>query len=400
YKEFARKHPNGYYVSDINDRILDYNLWIQAKNTNTIDAYTNYLKKSTILAYKEEANNSIDSIKAEQEWQKCKDSNDVVLLNNFIKRYPNSSYVNQAKYLINIIRGESNYKQGNESFAYSYLKEANDYQSLSGQPAKDFNELKEKRTYNDIIISNDKIKIKNYLNSLPPSSPYYNAVLNHYAILLARDLSGYSPEYKYNEALSYANDEQTKRTVKAYINRAKKDRSNIKHHQKMYAHQLWWKNRFKFGWNVVHIDILSETMSIGTGVKCRLGRWNDLVNFLLGAEFTYIVYYSDNGYYDETTGKIGSQIEIPATLRFNICNITESSKFYVGCTIATAFKISESDNVCMNNMSIAIQPEVGIAGNHCDFGMYYRKYPKNYNIVNTMSDVEDQRIGCFFTWFF
>ena len=39
YKEYLRMYPQGRYVSDINNRILDYDMWSKARTTNTIDGY-------------------------------------------------------------------------------------------------------------------------------------------------------------------------------------------------------------------------------------------------------------------------------------------------------------------------------------------------------------------------
>ena len=65
----------------------------------------------------------------------CKNSNDEEKLNAFIQSYPSSSYINQAKYRFNILKGEKYYSTNNYTLAYSYLKDANNYQTFSGLPA-------------------------------------------------------------------------------------------------------------------------------------------------------------------------------------------------------------------------------------------------------------------------
>lgn len=398
---FISKYPNSEYVSQAKKRIEDYNMWKKAKEQNTISAYNTYLSSSSILAYKDDANKAIKNIQAEIEWNNCKNSNDEEIFNAFIQSYPSSSYINQAKYRLNILKGEKYYASNNYTLAYSYLKDANNYQTLSGAPAQHFKAINDRKEFDDVISSSDIEKVKKYLNTLSSSSPYYNPTSNRLAALLGASLSTYSSEYSMNEAMSYAKDDDTKALVKRYITKVESDKAYYEHQRKVAARKAWWKNRFMMGWNVFHLDYMDDIMGVGTGIKFRFGRWSDPVNLLFGAEYSYLKNSdSDDDYYwDESAVEtVAHAVEVPIGLRFNLFKIGTYSRFYIGCNAAFGFNFDEGDYFEVNKQTLSIEPQVGFASNNFDFGIYYKKYLKDQNLFKYTNDY-DQRIGCFFTLF-
>lgn len=401
-ENFISKYPNSEYVSHAKKRIEDYNMWKKAKEQNTISAYNAYLSNSSILAYKEDANKAIKNIQAEIEWNNCKNTNDEDKLNSFIQSFPFSSYVNQAKYRLNILKGERYYSTNNYTLAYSYLKDANNFQTLSGLPAQHFKAINDKKEFDDVISSSDVEKVRRYLNSLSTSNPYYNPTSNRLATLLGASLSTYSSEYSMNEAMSYAKDDDTKSVVRRYINKVKSDKVYYEHQRKVAARKNWWKNRFMAGWNIFHLDYLDYMMGVGTGLKFRFGRWSDAINFLFGAEYSYIMYLdSDAGYDwdDSSVLNIAHSIEIPLGLRFNVCKTGTYSKFYVGCNVSCGFNIADGGYYDVNKQTFSVEPQLGFASKNLDFGFYYKKYLEDKGLFKGTNDF-DQRIGCYFTWFF
>lgn len=400
-ENFISKYPNSEYVSQAKKCIEDYNMWKKAKEQNTISAYNTYLSNSTILAYKDDVNKAIRNIHAEIEWNNCKNSNDEEKLNAFIKKYPSSSFIDQANYRLNILKGERYFSSNNYTLAYSYLKDANNYQALSGLPAKHYKAINDKREFDDVISSSDVEKVRRYLNTLSTSNPYYNPTSNRLASLLGASLSTYSSEYSMNEAMSYAKDDDTKSLVKRYINKVKSDKAYYEHQRKVAARKAWWKNRFMAGWNVFHLDYLDDIMGVGTGLKFRFGRWNDPVNLLFGAEYSYLMYLdSDADYYwdDSAVLTVAHAVELPVGLRFNLFKTGTYSKFYIGCNAAFGFNFAEGEYFGVNKQTLSIEPQFGFASKNLDFGFYYKKYLKNQGVFKYTNGY-DQRIGCFFTWF-
>ena len=401
-QSFISKYPNSEYVSSAKSRIEDYTLWQKAKEQNTISAYNSYLSQSSILAYKSDAKDAISNIQSEIEWNSCKGSNDEDKLNSFIQTYPTSKYVSQAKYRLNILKGERYYSSNNYTLAYSYLNDANNFQTLTGTPAYHLKAINDNREFESIVASSDVSKVRTYLNTLSTSSPYYEPTSNRLAVLLGSALSTSSSDYSMDEALSYAKDEDTKTTVKRYINKVKADKAYYEHQRKVYARKAWWKNRFMFGWNTFHVDYLDNIMSVGTGVRFRFGRWSDPVNLLFGAEYSYIMYIDgDDDYYwdDETVHTVAHAIEVPVGLRFNLFKTGRYSKFYIGCNASFGFKVAEGDDFYVNKKTMAIEPQLGFASKSLDFGIYYKRYLKDKGLFE-YTDEYNQRIGCFLTWFF
>lgn len=136
-----------------------------AKEQNTITAYNYYLSQSSILAHKNDAKDAITTIQSEIEWNNCKTSNDEDKINSFIKNYPSSKYVNQAKSRLNILKGERYYASKNYNLAYTYLNEADNFQTLIGAPATHLKMINENREYETIMSSSDVSKVKSYLGS-------------------------------------------------------------------------------------------------------------------------------------------------------------------------------------------------------------------------------------------
>lgn len=395
-ENFISKYPNSEYAPLAKKRIEDYNMWQKAKSQNTIIAYNSYLSNSSILAYEEDANKAIKNIQAEIEWNKCKDSDDESILEAFIQDFPSSSFINQAKFRLNILKGERYYLTNDYSLAYLYLKDANDYQRLVGLPAQHYKAINDKREFDDVMLSSDAERVKRYLNTLSPSNPYYNPTSNRLAVLLGASLSAYSSEYSMNEAMSYAKDNETQALVKRYINKVKLEKANYEHQRKVAARKNWWKDRFMAGWNVFHLDYLNDIMGVGTGIKFRFGRWSDPVNFLFGAEYSYLMFCDDDANYlwgDSSISTITHAVEVPVGLRFNLFKT-----FYIGCNASFGFNFAKGDYLEVNKQTFSIDPQLGFAGKKFDFGIYFKKYLKNQSLFKYPSDYE-QRIGCFFTCF-
>lgn len=404
-KNFISKYPNSEYAFQAKKRVEDYSMWKKAKEQNTISAYNSYLSSSTIRAYKDDANKAIKNIQAEIEWSNCKNSNDEDKLNAFIKKFPSSSFVDQAKYKLNILKGERYYTDNNYILAYSYLNDANNFQTLSGLPAQHYKTIIDKREFDDVISSSDVEKVKRYLHTISYSNPYYDLTSNRLAVLLATSFSTYSSEYEMNEAMSYAKDNDTKILLKSYINKIKSEKAYYEHQRKIAARKAWWKNRFMVGWNVFNLDYLDGIMGVGTGLKFRFGRWNDPVNLLFGAEYSYLMYLVTDYRDDSSVSTVTHTVEAPVGLRLNLCKASTYSKLYIGCNASFGFNFAE--NECffargeywgVSKQTLSIEPQVGFASKNLDFGIYYKKYLKDQGLFKYTNNY-DQRIGCFFTWF-
>lgn len=133
---------------------------------------------------------------------------------------------------MNILKGERYYASKNYNQAYTYLNEADNFQTLIGAPATHLKMMNETIEYESIMSSSDVSKVKSYLNALSTSSPFYVPTSNKIALLLGSALSMYSSEYSMNEALVYAKDDNTRAAVKRYISKAKADKAYYERQRK------------------------------------------------------------------------------------------------------------------------------------------------------------------------
>ena len=202
--DFIRRYPNSEHVKAAKQRLDDYSIWEIAKKRNTIDSYNLYLQKSSVLAYKEDAQVAIKKIKADQAWSICMNTENESLLNDFISTYPESPNIEEARYRLNLLKGERMYRDGFTDMAYFYLSDANLHRTLTGEAAVHYAELKDKKTFNEMLASSDIDKVRGYLNTLSVGSPYYNDISNHLALLLGAKLSAWSAEYNLKSADNYS----------------------------------------------------------------------------------------------------------------------------------------------------------------------------------------------------
>lgn len=72
-QSFISKYPKSEKVNDAKNRLQDYKLWHVASSKNTLDAYNDYLSKSVLKAYQNEAYIAINKLSEEKEWNNCKD---------------------------------------------------------------------------------------------------------------------------------------------------------------------------------------------------------------------------------------------------------------------------------------------------------------------------------------
>lgn len=400
---FIDEHPNSEFRKDAEERIKDFELWYTAKEKNTIDSYNLYLQKSSVMAYKEEAQVAIKKIQADQAWDLCKNTADEKLLNNFIVDYPESPHIEEAKYKLNLLKGERLYREGFTDMAFSYLSDANSYRTLTGDAAVHYKELKDKKSFNEIMASSDTGKVKSYLNTLSFSSPYYNDTSNHLALLLGSRLSAWSSEDNMNEALAYAKDGATRDAVKKYISQAKDLHKKYERERRALARKRWWEGRVSFGWNIVNvgvnIDGNDQTQAhIGTGLRLRFGRYTDILNIILGADYQYYKIQYDDYRSNDLAVHQGNGI---ANLRFNLCRAFTYSSFYIGCAGDFAFYTScdEVSDEYLNKSTIAVEPQIGIQGRKWDFGLYYRTFTDK-NSFFKYKVASNNHIGTYFTWYF
>lgn len=382
-KDFVSNYPKSKFSVDANNRIRDYQLWETAKNKNTKSAYLDYLSQSSLKCYRKEAENAIFQFEATEEWDRCKNTESISEVEEFVKKYGKTQYAQQAQYRLNILKGEKYYRSGDKALAYTYLSNANSFSSLTGVPAEYLNALKEERTFNEMKYCSDIEKVRNYLYKLSSDSPYYIPTANHLALLLGAKLNAYSTEYSMNEALSYAQDEVTRNTVKNNIQAAKDSYAQIRKHQRKAAHKLWWKENFKIGIDGdIETNIGDETgadLFYSAGLLARFGSYKHPFSLTFGVKYRWfrVKLNADDIYdYNSKYDLYGGAICIPLNLRYNIAKISEMSKLYLGAGGEFGVSMIEASDAkgCFEKNFISVYPQIGITSPNFEISLYWKSY--------------------------
>lgn len=171
----------------------------------------------------------------------------------------------------------------------------------------------------------------------------------------------------------------------------------------------WYKGRFSFGWNIFDVSIFENTASIGTGLRFRIGKYSDVLNLITGVDYSYNAFHTD--FEESYIGDIkfeglSHQITIPFGLNINLFKTSKHSKFYIGCLAEYGIRVSECETArgLSSKNSFAVIPRIGFASKHWDWGLYYKKYLEEQNILNDTfvkySECDTERIGLSLTAYF
>ena len=239
-QDFLKRFPGSKYTEEVNRRIADFELWHKAVQAGTISGYQNYLLESKSLAYQAEARAAIQLLKEQADWEKIKDSEDPDKFAEFLTRYPDSKQNKTATYRLNMLRGNYFYEAQQMEKALEYYKQATDIAPLTGKAFTHYQELQDKKEYEDVVNSGDVSVMRTYLEQTPQTSPYYTEASNFLARILASKLDINSTEADYNEALSYACDEQTRSTVNNLISMTRQAKAQHERELRQIAHRNWW----------------------------------------------------------------------------------------------------------------------------------------------------------------
>lgn len=433
-QDFIAQYPKSGFVSQAESCIEDFELWDEARKKDTKAAYQHYLSASNRLGYKSDAESAIYRIEAEEAWADCHNSNSMTKLESYLDKYSNSTHAKEAEYELNILKAEKCYNQNSRTLALSYYEKANTYRTLIGSHKKNYDELVLEATYDRLKGSTNLTDLQNFLKRLTLDSPYYNPISNRIAVVKAQRLTISSSDMDMDVALSYAKDNETKTTVKQYISDVKKRQRENRRDMRKWRRKTWWEDRATLGWSIVTADLdpdfrirfdnssgYPSTLSLGTGLRLRFGRYNDRVNFTIGVDYQnywgkYVTTSNYYGYYEEEEVRystISRRLAFPVNFKVNLpVNKYSRRAFYFGCTAEFGFDVNDVANYFkqINQFedflnwqaipSIAIEPRIGFNHKHFDWGLYYRYYFDGYRFFNSEFSTGNKRLGVFMAVYF
>ncbi len=205
-QEYLKKYPSGRFKEEAKSIVTEEELWQNARNANTYEAYQSYILNSSLQAYADEVN----EIVAAQEnavWSSVKNANSKVAYYQYIKQYPNGKYVKEAKGSYNVMCARDAYYAYKYSDAYSYYL-ATDDQFLTSSDRTKMNACLEYILYKKACdVSGTISDCRNYLSKFEYGATNYYSVEKKMMTLLCE-------EGRFDEAMLYARYDSHKDYVK------------------------------------------------------------------------------------------------------------------------------------------------------------------------------------------
>ncbi len=402
-------------------------LWRQAQSMNTIEAYDNYLNTSTLQLYAVQAFEAIKNIKARNEevmWQETINLNTVAAYESYLNAAPLKKYVQQAKDKIAELQAEAAWEDVKNTMNKSYI-----HTFIQQYPQSPYRAIAEKRVheitaidfcnnrqwksaitefdaaggkdqlsptglfYYDLCMSElDYQRIQNETNqarlfeflSKYPNSEHTNEVSNKLALFQSYKFNDLSTEYDYEQALSFAKDDETKAIVEKEIARSKKE---VLDTQKQEARKAR-KDRVaqnggvvNFGFDLLEVGMqmpmkpeynsILGPMYYNFGMNLRFGNFKSPFQFAFGAKigynFTYKYFIEDSGE-EFKVSEIKDNLQLPvfAKMKVNLYS-GEKSALYIQGTGAYYVNLTKKENDAQDIHKGSIAFGVGLAGKHTDW---------------------------------
>ena len=343
-QEYAKRYPNGKYISDVKERIDsidETSLWKSAKEENTIAGYNRYLQQSKLRTYETEARNAIEEIQAESAWNYVKTSDNPETVMSFIKTHLNSSYKEQATRRYYELWGVRHYNQGNLTNAKACFDLAGGKYSL---------EYRNRFLY-DKCVEQEDIEYRDY-----------------------------KEQYKTQNTTQRQRERNVRENVKRTetIVRKNRVRSNGGYVQvglEILDYGMYFKiqdNRDSW----MPTTDRRVALYYNLGVNLKIGNYKSPVQFAIGAKpgISVFHYCYDNGSVDVSETSHSFHIPLFAKLKVNICT-AGYSKFYISGLGLYNFK----------NKDFEAGGGLGFAWRHWDWLTLYYKHsvPKGSRFFGT-----------------
>lgn len=384
FDAFKKSHPKSSHVAEIADRKADCAVWRTACADNTQASYQQYLASSKLLFYKDEANARIRRFQMEDDWTAVKDSKEYAQLDAFAKKYPGTDYAAEATNKSTLLQAREKFAAGNHDSAYSLYAKAKVQKSLAGEDLENYNYIVAERENQHILQSDDPEAVHAYLTQMQNSSnfyrEFYDNASDHYALLLAKQLSRTSSDAEMNAPATYAKSASVKNTVDSYV-------SNAKAARRSYNRKQWWKNNLSIGIiGDIEANVSSEydddieafkLFNWSAGLALRLGCSDCAVDGMLGVKYRGFMLSKDDDDYDSDskTEDLASAVAIPAELRVKIGGRGKSCRFFVGCGAEYGFVFAKDDYEAVTESSyLSVSPMLGFRTRNIDMSLYYKTY--------------------------
>ncbi len=400
FQEFLKQYPEGKYSQDVKNRIEDYSLWEEAKRTNTIQAYKQYLLTSQFKTFSTEANAAIEDLQSIDEWQRLKSSKSLTEIENFIKKYPKSSVLAEAERKVHELKGVQYYNNNELLKAYNEFNAAGGRDLIDSSNHSAYDKCTE---YHDFWLLNANSKQESLISFLRkyPNSKHASQVSNWIALSIAKDFTMFSTNTLYNVALFYAQDEATRVKVKNLYAAKQREYARYKKQQRV-AKRRANGGVFNFGLELTDIALMPndyidadsdfDMAYWNVGASVKIGNYRSPVQLEFGIKpgiSVYTLWYGRDY-------EIKSTFHLPVytRLKINLFSIGPYSKFYIdGVGLYNAVRDEELE------ADRAWQTGCGIAWRHWDWRILYYKQDFDNDFYREGYS-KDKMIGCSLYYYF
>lgn len=366
--EYKRQYPKGKYAKDVTNRIWDFDIWNEAKQANTIGAYNRYLEKSRYKSFEAQANEAIAELRSVEAWNKIGSAASVSEYEAFVARYPHSSMAPVAWRKIHEDRGVKYFKKGYYDRALSVFDSLGGRKVLSDGGKSIYDSCFVEVTYRRLRYNQlTEIELISFLYRFPDSK-YADAVSNAIALKKAKSLTMFSSTESENEVLGYARDEDTRRSVMAYI---KENRRAYRDHKKA----LRREDGSLVSLGVEFVDAGGAIGDFGSysyynfGLGLKFGNYRAPVQFELGVKPGYVWRSGTYGRKEDC-----GHYPLFARLKVNLCDGGNRSKFFAE---ATGYWHLKTDDCVEGRYSLS--GGVGWSWRHCDLAFLFKTSPQGRN---------------------
>lgn len=397
YKKYIAQYPAGLHIQEAKDIIVENDLWLVADAKGTKEAYNNYLSTSKLKTRRAEALHDIALIDDKASWANALRIDTYTGYQQYLSAAKqNAQYKKQAQAKIALFDAMTYYSTQHYDLARKSFEITKKYFALNDAQSRAYSKCCEETDYESMmqlpLVTKGTAFLANY-----PGSPYIPKVKD----ALSR---AYCDNRDYSSARNYAQNKETLQYIKEQEKKNKKaQRSDGQWAKKYTSNSNSTSSSYSSGTSASRYksatdysgmfqlglgaegDILSKIWSASLPVEFRIGRTDQLFNFVIGEQFTW-----RNGFGggDEPTLS-STQFSTVAQLRFNFGDFGGHTRMF--CSAGGYFNINKGGqykgveyteytssvqkmNVKMdgvlNKISYSARLSVGIGGRVCDFSIY------------------------------
>ena len=385
YADFINQYPNSEKRAEARDalsRIAEQNDWLRAKQQATIDAYQAFINKFPNGHYATDAKNAIENIKDQQElaeFNQVKAIDTREAFQQYLRTHTTGKYANQAKGYMDAFDGWEAFRAGDIERAYQCFEQAKKANALPERMQTAYADAKlahdralrdeqERQEYLKVVNSPIASVLENYLKQ-NASSRYCPEISDKLALMKLSGLTAWSTESDFSAVRQLAKSDKVRDQVESTI-------KHLQGEQKAFNHRQEGGPLVTIGITIPDFVYAKDMSAIGAGLVVKIGRWNDLLNFVLGARYHYML--DNKGLNDRDEGtrlsdyNIGQQIVIPAQVRLNTFRFTKHSKFFVGGGFEYGIRLKSEDMI--QSSSMAYVALLGNTSRHFEWSLYYKHY--------------------------